>query len=415
MGWPGRGNPYFSTVWGFDMPIPLQQMAPFHDSDGDGVYNPLKGDYPEVRLQTGAHFVPAFMAWCVFNDQGAGAPHQASGGSPLTIEVQMTAWESACPNEPVVNNTVFTSHKIIYRGAETLQSVYAGFFVDLDLGCPWDDYMGVNPALNAFYAYNQDAIDGQVGAACDGGFVTYGNAPPVQSVTFLNHSLDKFNVMNLGNIIYPIATYTPTSPMAYYNFLSGKWADGTPIHKSGNGYKTTGDTTSYIYPADPANPNGWSMCTTNAPAADRATIGSHQIGEMLPGQIEELVTAWTYHPNTYVPCGLGNTFAEITSLHNLFDSQFAGLCSPVTATAEVSKGACSIAPNPASQSITISYPDLEVLEIKVIAQDGRVVKWIHHPDANGVALPVADLAQGVYVVQVNTARGMWTDRVMVAR
>lgn len=43
--WPGKGNTELANI-GYDM---NQNLAPFFDYDLDGVYNPLKGDFPIIK------------------------------------------------------------------------------------------------------------------------------------------------------------------------------------------------------------------------------------------------------------------------------------------------------------------------------------------------------------------------------
>lgn len=48
LGWPGNGNPFFESVHGFEMLESSYGYAGFQDFDGDGIYDPSKGDVPET-------------------------------------------------------------------------------------------------------------------------------------------------------------------------------------------------------------------------------------------------------------------------------------------------------------------------------------------------------------------------------
>lgn len=67
MGWPGKGNPFFEEIYGFELPDTPQGLAPFFDRDGNGIYNPLAGDYPMVRQSA---TLPEQITWSIFNDSG---------------------------------------------------------------------------------------------------------------------------------------------------------------------------------------------------------------------------------------------------------------------------------------------------------------------------------------------------------
>ncbi len=419
MGWPARGNAYFAGIHGFDLPFAPQALAGFYDADSDGVYNPLQGDYPAVQLQMGIIFVPAEIVWCVFNDQGAGASHASSGGAPFPAEVQLTAWAFNCGDQPVLNNTLFTSHKIIYRGVEPVDSCFIGIWTDFDIGCYTDDYLGCNPELHCYYGYNTDAVDGGSGMDCPspaGNIPTFGALPPVQSVTFLSRSLDKFiPVLNSVNVSPPSGTTDPIAVLEFYRYLTGYWRDGSPLTYGGLGWNTAGAVTNHAFPDDPADPNGWSMCTAGLPSYDQRGLGIHKVGALAPGQIEEMVTAWTYHPFMDAPCSVGNAFADIESLHTHFANKFTGVCSPLTSLRNLSAADFSITPNPTTDEVTIQFQGLSVTEIRLMSNDGRVLQSIYRPHGETVALNLSGIPAGIYFIQVSGEQGRAIRKLVVER
>ena len=408
MGWPGQGNPYFADAWGYDLPASAAALAPFYDANFDGSYNPLQGDYPVVELQGLPPFVPASMVWTVFNDSNTGS---------MGMETQLTAWQFDCPDNAVLNRTLFTSHKLIYRGTEPLDSCYAGIWVDFDLGCYSDDYVGSIPALDAFYVYNQDAVDGSVGATCDQGVTTFADNPPVQSVTMLNQSMDKFMYFNNTGVGSPIAaTTSPTLPIEYYRYLTGHWRDGLPLTQGGSGYNPPSSIPAdHAFP-DPANsPTGWTMCTANLPFGDRQTIGIHKIGTLFPGAVNSFVTAWTVHPDVDLPCGTGATETEIEGIRSIFDDGFSTVCSPLMAVGDIPQGAVRIFPNPAGQTATVEYGDLNVREIRLFSSDGRLVFNGALLQPEQTVLDLAPLSNGMYTVQLLTERWVLTRKIAVVK
>ena len=419
MGWPATGNPYFADAWGFDLPVIPGGLAAFFDDDGDGQYDPLKGDYPVVQLQGKPPFVPEEMVWCVFNDHGGGSIHTASLGQPLQVEVQLTVWAFNDPNNPVLNNTLFTSHRIINRNTDLLDSCFVAIWADFDLGCYSDDYIGSAPDLDAFYAYNQDALDGSPGTSCDAGIPTFGDNPPVQSVTFLSRSLDKFVYYNNASVgSQPPGTTDPASPLEYYRYLTGSWRDGSPLTFGGSGYQSGGTLVDHAFPTLPNDINGWNMCTASLSYGDRRALGIHQIGQMPPGQIEELVTAWAVHYDLDLPCDLGSTLDDITEiidLHNFFDSGFAGVASPLTSIPEIMDASIGVFPNPASQKVTLTYGDFAIREIRISAPDGRWVQTLQNIQPEQTVWNVSEWSNGVYTVQLLTERGVAVKKICVLR
>jgi hypothetical protein len=415
MGWPAVGNPFFETVNGFPLPVNAETLAPFYDAGGDGQYNPLDGDYPAIDAPGQPGIVPAEILWTVFNDVGIGQPHQISEAEPLYVEVQLTAWAFDCPDDPVLQNTVFTRHMIINRGATPLDSLFAGLWVDPDLGCPYDDHIGSKPSLHTFFSYNNDAVDGMPGNIC-GTSETFDGDVPTQSVTLLSASLDRFIYYNSAAYGTPIpATIDPETPQQFYRLLNGRWLDGSPIEAGGTGYDPAGTSpVDHVFSGDPADPAGWSQCTFDLGVGERMVVGSHHVGTLLPKQAFDLVAAWTHHPQPgYTPCQLGNMFAEIESLHDHYGQGFAAVCSPLSAAPEVVRDAFALLPNPAGDAVTVQYGAHHMRELRLFNAEGRLVRVERALPAGETRLELNGLPAGVYLVQLLTADALLTGRLAV--
>lgn len=416
-GWPGRGNPHFSSIWGFDLPFTSQALAPYYDENLNGIYDPEQGDYPVVELRSFSPFVPAEIVWCVFNDENGGAPHFNSGGKQLNVEVQLTVWAFDCADQATINNTLFTSHKIINRSPERLDSTHIGIWVDVDLGCYLDDYIGCNPSLNTIYAYNQDAVDGQPGNTCQG-VPTFPAAPPVQSITFLNHPLTTFATINNGSVGGPAGSSDPVSPNEIFNYMTGTWRDGTPFTYGGSGYNPgnpNATPVNHLLPDDPADPNGWSMCSANLPFGDRRMLGTSKIGEVDPGYVEYFDMAWTFHPNPSLPCGLGTTFSDVATIQALYNNKFQDVCSPLKAP-ELPADSLQLFPNPTAGAAVLKYGSLLPLSLRVFDAAGRMVlEKTSSFEKEQTIIETSTLASGVYNLQVLTDQGSVTKKLAVIR
>lgn len=419
MGWPGKGNPYFYKVWGFDLPANGQEMAPYTDKNNDGIYNPLKGDLPAVYLRGKAPFVPFEMVWSVFNDQGGGQKHGATGSPAIHLEVQLTAWTLDCSKtSAAINGTIFTSHKIINRGVELLDSTFIGIWADLDLGCPNDDYVGSRPDLNCFFGYNQDLTDGYPDNFCAHNVATFPDQPPVQTVTFLNTSMDRFIAYSsTADEVFPLGAGHPTNGLEHYRYLTGHFQDGTPITVGGTGYNAgIGTPTNFAFPGDPSDSNQWSMCSANLPRADRRVVAAHHLGKLLPGQIEELTLAWTAHQNApfSTPCQLGNMEQEVKNIQAAYAASFADPCK-TTPTNSPEQPLIRLLPNPASDVVRMEMADADIREVRLFSPDGRLLKTIQNIDQPSFTLDLAGLIPGIYTVQVLTKEGVCSGKLCVAR
>ena len=237
-------------------------LAPFIDSDSNGIYDPYQGDYPDIKGDQAIYIIR--------ND--VGNIHTHFDGKKMGIEQHIMFYGYRCDNHPELNNTLFVSMKIYNRGIHNLHDVYAGTFTDIDLGYFADDYVGCNVPLNLGYGYNGDNEDlGSYG---------YGYNPPAQGIVYLNQTMSKFMYFWGSSGGAPVDN--PNYDTDIYNYLSGKWLNGQNLTYGGdgmgNGSGATNDSCSYYFPGttDPAFPGqDWSETTAGNNPADRRFSQSH--------------------------------------------------------------------------------------------------------------------------------------------
>ena len=165
LGWPARGNPHFADIHDFELPNTSQGMAGFWDQDGDFAYDPLNGDYPIIEIRGCP--VPQFpdeMVFWIYND--AGGIHTQTQGNPIQMEIQVQAFAYATNDE--INDMTFQRYKLINRATQSIDSTFFAMWVDPDLGCSQDDYIGCDTARSLAYVYNEDRVDGVTGCDCEG-------------------------------------------------------------------------------------------------------------------------------------------------------------------------------------------------------------------------------------------------------
>ena len=321
MGWPGKGNPYFADLYGFELPFTTQGLAPFFDQDGDGLYDPMAGDYPMIRQSA---VLPEQITWSIFND--AGGFHLDSRGDPLHAEIQLTTWAYKCTDNPQLGHTIFTSYKVINRGVEPLDSLHLGLWADFDLGCYRDDFIGSAPELNTAYTYNGDNDD-QVD--CPAGITGYGENPPVQAMTVLNQELSYLMYYNNSGVgTNPFGTTDPNSPLEYYRYLTGHWRDGTPLTFGGSGYQS-GPVTNLAFPDNPNDLAGWSALFSFLDEGDWRIVGSVRLEGLAPGNLAEVDVAYSYfrEPGADYLGNVNAMYEGIESLHSWYASGFESHCS----------------------------------------------------------------------------------------
>ncbi len=325
IGWPGSRNPYFNTINGFKMPEMPDGAAPFFDRNGDGIYNPFQGDYPLPEGVSPGE-LPEQMVWQVYND--AAGEHGESGGLPLGFEIHLTAWAFRCYENPLLNQTLFVSQKIINRSGRDYSDVYIGQWSDMDIGCHQDDYSGCAPSLNAYFDYNAGPIDI---LHCNN-MASYGEFPPVQAITFLNQKMAGFQVMNNAGFNNPMVGMTdPYTDIEFYRCLTGKWKDGTPLTVGGSGYEqgmSNLQTTKFAFPDNPNDPAGWSQYVEGLPFFDVRQVGTVHIDTFKNSEVKKIDLAFSTHfdPKLNHVEQVSLIYDEVPKIKNWYATGFKGTC-----------------------------------------------------------------------------------------
>ena len=330
--WPAVGNPFFFSEIGFDLPFTTQGLAGFFDENDDGIYNPLDGDFPTIEIRGCEEFPPQFpdeMIFWIYNDEGGGAIHGESMGIPIRMEVQVQAFGYATNDE--INNMTFQRYKLINRASEDIDSTYFAMWVDPDLGCYVDDYIGCDVERSLGYTYNEDAVDGD--AQCTG-IGVYGENVPIIGVDYFRGPLNEFREeLGMSTFTYynngtigtpPPGTTDPGDAQDFYNYLTGTWLDGTPFTFGGNAYNAQSTNfIDYAFVDPPNDPEGWSMCTEDLPFGDRRTIQASGPFKLQPGAVNELIIGAVWVPDLPYPCPSIKALQDADDIsQDLFDNCF---------------------------------------------------------------------------------------------
>ncbi|MFK7797362.1 MAG: hypothetical protein AB8E82_07905, partial [Aureispira sp.] len=337
-GWPGRGNPLFAEIHGFDIRDYDQDLAPFIDFNKDGIYDPRDGDHPIIEVSLNCsekafdYNNPIFadqMTWWVYNDNGN--LHTQTNGQPMQMEVQVTAFGYRTTD--AVNNMSFYRYKLLNRNKLTLKDTYFSLWSDPDLGCSNDDYIGCDTATGLGYVYNQDVEDddpcGTQGSA------GYGLNVPALGVDYFRGPLDSFgNEIGLSSFQYHINSNSdpkgdPSAALGFYRLISGFWPNETPITAGGDGYDPANSTaipTPYVFPSFPneTGPGAWSMCSENLSGLDQRFLHTSGPFVLKPGATNEMISGVVWVPNIPdYPCPSLKPLVQADVLaQNLFDNCF---------------------------------------------------------------------------------------------
>ena len=293
LAWPAIGNQYLATdpsLIGNTFNI-TDNLAPFRDYDGDGLYNPLKGDYPVIPCRHGQATAYADqMTFYVFND--VGNIHSQTNGEALGVQINTLAFAFATTDD--LNNMTFYSYQITNKSSNSVFQTYISQWVDPDLGCFQDDFIGCDVSRSLGICYNGNGTDPD--CAPENG---YGAQLPMVGVEFFEGPLnDSGGEIGLSSFAYftgqgaaSPAQSDPITAAQYRNFQTGFWGDGTPFEYGKSGYNSGGAATKFCFPSDPTDnsPNAWSECAAQNKPGDRRFVESSGPFTLKPG-VAEYVT-----------------------------------------------------------------------------------------------------------------------------
>jgi len=277
--WPGKGNPFLTAdglYYGDD-------LAPFRDVDDNGIYDPTKGDYPVINAHPdsscGANsyqFADQMIFW-VFND--VGNVHSQTQGDAIGLQINAIAFAFKTADE--LNSMTFYRYNIKNKSNTSLRKTYMGQWVDPDLGCFNNDYVGCDTIRAMGVVYNGAVTDPDCQSR------GYGNEVPLLGIDYFegpkadagdgidnNHNgvIDESGeLLGLTGFVYfnnaAGPQGDPRNAAQYRNYMTGKWSDGNPITYGGTGRGGT-QPVNFVYPGDPSNALQWSECNNQTSGAN---------------------------------------------------------------------------------------------------------------------------------------------------
>jgi hypothetical protein len=369
--WPANGNPYFEEMNHFTLPIDNASFTEFFDANENGIYEPLAGDYPVVYTGCNVPVIADEMVYWVFND--VGNIHTESRGDVIGLEIHATAF--AFKGSGTIDSSQFYKYRMINKSGEKFQSGRFGLWVDPDLGCYNDDYIGCDSSRALMYSYNEDELDGP---NCPGTVKSFGEKIPVVGVDILGvqHStqgtyvrpMDYFMYYDNASVGNPIpGTFDPQTPAEHFRLMGGL---GRYL------INHRGDSIQFAFP-DPPNCNDlddcYNMCNYDPGPRDRRTVQSTGTFDMEVGDEVSVYFATVFAGNMEYPCPkLDRFFSADDQVQGAYDNCFDGLSSDFEPGSHHSN--FKIYPNPISNGQLLTIEGLEKTDEVLISDlQGRVV------------------------------------------
>jgi len=451
--WPGNGQTSLGQA---------HRLAPFSDRNGNGIYEPMDGDYPEIRGDQALFFI--------FNDDRG--PHLESMGSKLRVEIHGMAYAFDLPEDSALKNTVFLNYKLYNRSQNTYDSTLLGIFTDIDLGYANDDFTGCDVERNMYFGYNGTPVDGT------GQPYAYGENPPTQSVTIMagpymdadqldnprydihgnplcdfsvnglnfgdsiidneRYGLQRFIYCNNSNSGVPQYMTDPAYAADYYQLMTGKWKDGQPVFYGGNGHPATsgyGPACRFMFPGEsdtlnwgtgcipPFGPKNWTEETATNNPGDRRGVGITGPFTFEPGDVQDLDLAFTWARDYGAHSPL-SSLAKLREMTDIVNRSFATNRLPngnqfygISDHQGISESCIKIYPNPAANTVNIRFSEAishRSATLELLTLQGETLLSAYF-SGNNTAADLTGIPSGFYLLRIKTEGGFFMKKLVIAK
>ncbi|GMQ82757.1 MAG: hypothetical protein BMS9Abin05_2218 [Rhodothermia bacterium] len=365
--------------------------------------------------------------WWVMNDRGN--YHNTTDSEPLGIEVHGLAFAAINPFSAIDNATLF-QYRVLNKNAYPIREAYVGVFLDVDLGNFDDDYIGSDSVRGMGYVYNADDDD-------DGG-LGYGRAPPALGILFLEGPIadidlkdndrdglvdepnERLRTTTFGSYPTPGIYHEPPLGIGYYDFMRGRWRDGSRFTVGGNGTDDSNPATNFVYSGDPVTGAFWSELNidgrgTSSDPGDRRLVISSGPFSIEPGEEADFTFAivWARGSDNL------DSVTELRKAADLVRSAFekggwdSSRLYPPVVTQPGPSPAAALGynfPEPFSDRTTIRYrvPNYANVRLAIFDALGREVQTlVNEPKEKGeyaIRFDGANLPSGVYFYKIDMGR-----------
>ncbi len=392
LSWPGKGNSYATGKGGAPLTVD-REMAPFVDLDGDGMYEPLNGEYPDFRGDA--------ALWWVFSDNGP--THTETNGVPLQVEVHAMAY--AYKRSTPIDNVVYYDYTIENRSSVDYSQFRMAVWDDVDLGWYLDDYICFDSARRMGIVYNATNDDGASAGHPAG---SYGINPPASGITLIRVPGDA------GATFIPMGSFTnynndpspqgnPVLPVEYDNYMRGRM-------RSGAHFQENGVDVDYVYTGVPSVAGDSSECEKVNIPGDRRVVMTTRSFSLPVGQKERLVYALV----ASAAAG-GCPSVNLSGLNTIADTAWSVYYNPPPELGVndrmAGSGAISVYPNPAHDVLDIDGAR-QGATITVTNLLGATVASAVYSGVGTFKVYLKELPVGLYVVRYADAAGTVANTIM---
>jgi len=284
--WPANGNTNAQGNAGSPLTI-SSDMAPFVDLNANGIYEPLLGEYPDIKGDQ--------ALWWVWSDNGP--THNATHGNPLGMEVHIMAY--GYHRGTLIDNVIYFEYTLVNHSPNTYTNFRIAQWDQAEIGDYYiDDFIGYDSTWRMGISYDGTNDDGGSG----GHPISHSGPPPMSAITLIDLPGDagaSYVLPGSFNYFNNDASYigNPTIDTEYNNYMRAKNKHGVHLKDDfmgagvpSSGYGS-GPDCNYVFSGDVANTLQWSECTCNNNPSDRRFVFSSNDFTLNSGASQKIVLA----------------------------------------------------------------------------------------------------------------------------
>ncbi len=407
--WPGKGNMYALGNAGIPLTI-TDDMAPFVDLNSNGIYEPLLGEYPDVKGEQ--------ALWWVFSDNGPS--HSVTNGKPLGVEIHAMAYGYS--RGTLIDNVIYYDYSIINKSANDYHNFRVGLWDDTEIGYYLDNDIGFDSTWRMGITYKATNDDGGSAGHPPN---SYGLNPPQSAITMIVLPGD------VGASYVPVGSFdyynndfsvigNPSNDTQCNNYMRSKMRNGTHFTNTFTGPGTpcltqgSGPNTNYVFTGDPSDSDGWSECRCLDNPGDRRWLLSSNDFTFNSGTTQKVVFALIVADSAG-----GCSKASFDTIRIVADTAWKIYHNPLPprpASVPVNKESCliSIYPNPAHDKLFIENSGIIINEesINVYNTLGQQLHLNANKNGPKTELDINLLPDGLYLVRYRNGMAETTMKFM---
>jgi|GEM_PF-6272787 len=422
--WPGNGDVSKGQA---------AQLAPYVDLNGNGIYEPLLGEYPDFP---GTRCILTLSHDPIIQNDTIGTG----------LEFYSYIYDFDC-DDVAIKNTLFTRLIVKNRGGIEYDSLMIGMINDFDIGGAIDDYSGTNVNLGLTYCYNGDPVD-----ATSGPSIGFYDIIPAQGFVLLrgskleNDGIDNavgvgvnksvnglgfndgladneywgmecsapFFRSDVGGAI-PGINDDPENAINKFLYMTCRWKDSTHFTCGSSGSMPSAIPCKCIFPgaSDPMNYGTygmgscgvWDEITNSDAVGDRRNLSATNRYQLMPDSTLMFEGAFILGDGgATIPDGINNLFANTQLIRQYFHDNHTpcrqsfgnnGNILPFLSIVEEAKDNLTLYPNPTNGMINLKGLKGDET-IRVLDYSGRILMEIK----NSTEIDLSAFSTGIYVVQI---------------